>query len=61
FLWSQPKTSLRDFRIKSTLDDNYQNGIFSLETTVANYHSGVSVAQVAYELLDPSGTTVASG
>lgn len=61
FLWSQPKTSLRDFRIKSTLDDNYQNGIFSLETTVANYHSGVSVAQVAYELLDPSGRTVASG
>ena len=61
FLWSQPKTSLRDFRVKSTLDDTYKNGIFELETTVANYQNGAAYTQVSYELLDASGKTVASG
>lgn len=60
YLWSQPKTSLRDFRVKSTLDDSYKNGVFELETTVNNYASGASFAQVSYELLDASGKTVAS-
>lgn len=58
FLWSQPKTSLRDFRVKSTLDDSYQNGILELETTVRNYNQGPSFAQVTYELLDPNGNSV---
>ncbi|WP_436418162.1 DUF4981 domain-containing protein [Petrimonas sulfuriphila] len=61
FLCSQPKTSLRDFRVKSTLDDSYQNGIFELETTVSNYSPGVSYAEVFYELLDAAGKTAASG
>ena len=60
FLWSQPKTSLRDFRVKSTLDESYRNGIFELETTVSNYQSGASYAEVSYELLDPNGKVVAS-
>jgi beta-galactosidase len=61
FLWSQPKTSLRDFRVKSILDDSYSNGIFELETTISNYNPGVSHAEVSYELLDGAGKTVASG
>lgn len=60
FIWSQPKTSLRDFRVKSTLDDSYKDGIFELETTVSNYGAGVSYADVTYELLDHSGNIVAS-
>lgn len=60
FLWSQPRTSLRDFRVKSTLEDNYKDGIFELEATVANYRPGVSEAVVGYELLDTSGKTVLS-
>lgn len=59
FLWSQPRTSLRDFRVKSTLDDSYRNGIFELETSVSNNGRGVSSAQVTYELLDKSGKRVA--
>ncbi len=47
FLWSQPRTSLRDFRVKSTLDDSYRDGIFELETTVANYGRGASAAEVS--------------
>ncbi len=61
YLWSQPKTSLRDFRVKSTLDDTYKNGIFELETTVSNYAQGASYAEVSYELLDASDKAVASG
>lgn len=60
FLWSQPKTSLRDFRVKSTLDDTYKKGIFELETSVSNYDKGFSTAQVSYELLDSSGKIVLS-
>ena len=58
YLWSQPKTSLRDFRVKSTLDESYQNGVFELETTVHNYHPRVAYAEVTYELLDPDGNIV---
>lgn len=61
FLWSQPKTSLRDFRVKSTLEDNYKDGVFELEATVANYLTEVSEANVSYELLDASGKTILSG
>ncbi len=50
FLWSRkPRTSLRDFRVKST-DESYRDGIFELETTVANYGRGASAAEVSYEL-----------
>ena len=61
FLWSQPKTSLRDFRVKSTLDDSYKKGLFELETTISNYSSGVSNADVTFELLDAAGKMVATG
>ncbi|HPJ49578.1 MAG TPA: glycoside hydrolase family 2 TIM barrel-domain containing protein [Proteiniphilum sp.] len=61
FLWSQPRTSLRDFRVKSTLDESYRDGIFELETTVANYGRGASAAEVSYELLNEMGNRVATG
>jgi beta-galactosidase len=61
FLWSQPNTSLRDFRVKSTLDDTYKKGLFELEAIVRNYTSGLSSADVNYELLDASGKRVANG
>ncbi|HIC8755778.1 TPA: glycoside hydrolase family 2 TIM barrel-domain containing protein [Elizabethkingia anophelis] len=72
YLWSQPKVSLRDFRVKSTLDDTYKNGIFQLEMSVANYGIGdleeksnyapikYAAPNISYELIDPSGRTVAS-
>ena len=30
FLWSQPRVAVRDFRIKSTLDEACRDGIFAL-------------------------------
>ncbi|NLJ00506.1 MAG: DUF4981 domain-containing protein [Bacteroidales bacterium] len=58
FLWSQPKVSMRDFRVKSTLDDTYQEGIFELETSIRNWESAASYAEVTYELLDAEGKKV---
>ena len=73
YLWSQPNVSLKDFRVKSTLTDNYKDGIFQLEMTLANYGKGDLVEDnhyrpikpatphVSYELMSPSGNIVATG
>ncbi len=57
FLFSQPKTHVRDFLVQSTLDDTYKNGIFKLAVDVAEAQ-GVTAA---YELLDAQGKVVAEG
>ena len=36
FLFSQPKTHIKDFNVVSTLDDTYKNGIFKLNVDVTN-------------------------
>lgn len=73
YLWSQPMVSLKDFRVKSTLDNQYKNGIFQLELKVANHGVGdlkedshyrpipFATPTVGYELIDSKGTTVANG
>lgn len=71
YLWSQPKVSLRDFEVQSTLDNAYKNGIFRLNMTVANYgiadlnpksnYHPIAYAnpKVSYQLLDANGKLVA--
>ncbi len=61
FLFSQPKTHVRDFRVVSTLDDTYRNGIFRLDVEVTNHAAEDKAASVAYELLDAAQTVVAQG
>ena len=57
FLFSQPKTHVRDFLIVSTLDDTYKNGIFKLGKSIAGQiHPNLSLS---YELLDAKGNIVA--
>ena len=60
YLWSQPKTSIRDFRVVSSLDDSYRNGIFKLGIDVKNTGDAVSSVTVEYDLLDRQGNKVAS-
>ncbi len=60
FVWSQPKTSVNDFRVVSTLDDTYQNGIFKLDVELKNSHSGSQTAEVMYQLMDGAGKVVAT-
>lgn len=61
FLFSQPKTHVRDFNVVSTLDDTYKNGIFRLNVDVASPAAISSGVTVAYELLDAARKTVAEG
>lgn len=58
FLFSQPKTYLRDFHVKSTLDDTYHNGIFTLQADLANNDSRPTNVTFAYELIDQEGKTL---
>lgn len=60
YLWSQPQTALQDFRLVSTLDDNYQNGIFKLATDLKNTGKQDKVMTVQYELYNHAGKVVAT-
>ncbi len=60
FIWSQPKTAIQDFRIVSTLDDTYKNGIFKLGIDVKQTSSTKKDTEVSYQLKDKQGKVVAS-
>lgn len=51
-LYSQPKIAIQDFRIISTLDEQYQDGIFKLGVDVKNHTAETKKVHVGYELLD---------
>ena len=61
FLFSQPKTHIKDFNVVSTLDDTYNNGIFKLNVDVTNHTAANKEVTVAYELLDATKKVVAEG
>ena len=61
FLFSQPKTHIKDFNVVSTLDDTYKNGIFKLNVDVTNHTAANKEVTVAYELLDAAKKVVAEG
>lgn len=60
YLWSQPRTAIQDFRVISTLDDTYADGIFKLAVDLKNHTNEARNVTVAYELLNAAGQTVAS-
>ena len=54
YIYSQPKVAIRDFRVTSTLDDTYKNGIFKLAMDIRNNTSQPSKDYViGYKVLDP--------
>lgn len=61
FIWSQPKTSVRDFRVTSTLDGTYKNGLFKLAVDLKNSAASSKQVSVTYELADTKGNPVTSG
>ena len=61
FLWSQPRAAVRDFRIKSTLDNTYKNGKFALTVDLTNHRPDNADLTLGYELYDAAGRKVASG
>ena len=54
YIYSQPKVAIRDFRVTSTLDDTYKNGIFKLAMDIRNNTSQPSKDYViGYKVLYP--------
>lgn len=61
FIWSQPKTAIKDFRVVSTLDNTYKDGIFKLGIDLKNTTSTKKQLTAKYELTDLKGNIVTSG
>ncbi|MDR1884109.1 MAG: DUF4981 domain-containing protein [Prevotella sp.] len=59
FIWSQPKTAIKDFRIVSTLNDTYKDGIFKLDIDLKNTNATDKNITVRYELTDAEGKVAA--
>lgn len=54
YLYSQPKVAIKDFRVVSTLDDTYKNGIFRLSMDIRNNSSqGNKDYIIGYSVIDP--------
>ncbi|NLC50395.1 MAG: beta-galactosidase, partial [Bacteroidales bacterium] len=60
YLWSQPKTHIRDFVVKSELDATYTDGMFALKTMIKNSEATKSEVEVQYELLDNAKKVIAT-
>ncbi|MGM9804490.1 MAG: glycoside hydrolase family 2 TIM barrel-domain containing protein [Muribaculaceae bacterium] len=61
YVYSQPKVSIADYTVVSTLDEAYANGVFRLAVDVKNSNAEAHDATVAYELLNAAGTVVKEG
>lgn len=62
YLFSQQPSALRDFRVRSTLDDSYENGLFSLDAEVRNRSGKDGQVTLGYLLEEKvSGKAVAAG
>ena len=62
FVYSQPKAAIKDFRVKSTLDNSYKDGAFDLAVELRNRGDKEARLSISYELIDKAnGKTVAKG
>ena len=52
YLYSQPKVAVKDFRVKSTLTDDYSDGVFALGVDIRNNSQQHSEVSVQYQLID---------
>ena len=65
YLYATPKQTIQDFKITSTLDPDFKNGLFHIRLTLGSYkidkktyHSKPDTVQAAIKLVDKSGNTV---
>lgn len=60
YLYSQPKTAIRDFSVKSSLDETFKNGDFKLSLNLRNNDNSNQEVEVAYSILDKAGKEIAT-
>lgn len=58
YLWSTGPRHVRDFEVKTDLDDAYRDAVLTVVADVADYAKGTGSVRVNLELLDPAGTRV---
>ena len=58
YIYSQPKIRIRDFFVKALLDEEYTDGIFSLELELKNHTQKTSENVVDIEILDEAGNKI---
>ena len=61
YLYAQPKVRIADFHAKATLDENYQDGIFSLQVKIQNAEKqNTGDYTISYNILGTKGQSIAS-
>jgi len=60
YLWSSGELHIRDFHADATLDDDYRNGVLSLDLDVRNAGGDAKKCSVKAEILDAKGASVAT-
>ena len=60
FLWSAADLHVRDFFVRTDLDDHYQDATVEVDVDVANYAGQAKECRLELDLLDAEGRTVAS-
>lgn len=58
FLWSQPKVAIQDFRVTSSLDNLYKDGVFNLNIDLKNTAQTKGDIKVSYKLRDSDGKDI---
>ncbi|HVV72860.1 MAG TPA: glycoside hydrolase family 2 TIM barrel-domain containing protein, partial [Verrucomicrobiae bacterium] len=60
YLWSPPELHVRDFEVKTELDDQYHDANLSIKAAVVNFGAESAALTLSAALLDPAGKTVVS-
>ncbi|MBI9070393.1 MAG: DUF4981 domain-containing protein [Melioribacteraceae bacterium] len=61
YIYSQPKVRVRDYFVKALLDDNYKNGLLSLDVELLNHTDKNSSNKISYKIINKEGKTVLEG
>ncbi len=59
YLWSRPELHVRDFEVKTELDEQYRDATIEVSVLVENAGAKAAEVGITAELLDPAGKTVA--
>lgn len=58
FLWSTGNQHIRDFEVRTDLDENYRDAKLTVKSSVRNFSGKVARGSVSVELLDSAGKAV---
>ena len=60
YLWSQPEVHIRDFQVKTDLDEQYRNAELTIVAVLVNHAQTTSEVTLEIHLISPDGKTILS-